>query len=172
MCALVTGVQTCALPISWLRDPAPTPGMGAPMQGEGLAKPKEEPPVGIDLTRYSKPEKPRGEPLVKPEAIKAGAASLWTRIKSGAGAFADWTIRAGERADIPERVEAMEIPRRSRELAAKTGAATASAARAAGRGSAQAGRAAAKASGEAWEKMAIGDKARKDRKSTRRKYNH
>src|SRR3546814_6303059 len=79
MCALVTGVQTCALPISWLRDPAPTPGMGAPMQGEGLAKPKEEPPVGIDLTRYSKPEKPRGEPLVKPEAIKAGAASLWTR---------------------------------------------------------------------------------------------
>jgi hypothetical protein len=28
----------------WLRDPAPTPGMGAPMQGEGLAKPKEEPP--------------------------------------------------------------------------------------------------------------------------------
>src|SRR3546814_984168 len=55
----------------------------------------------------------------------------------------------------------MEIPRRSRELAAKTGAATASAARAAGRGSAQAGRAAAKASGEAWEKMALGDKARK-----------
>src|SRR3546814_18985787 len=68
---------------------------------------------------------------------------------------------SGERADIPERVEAMEIPRRSRELAAKTGAATASAARAAGRGSAQAGRAAAKASGEAWEKMALGDKARK-----------
>ncbi|QCB53385.1 disulfide bond formation protein DsbA [Sphingopyxis sp. PAMC25046] len=145
----------------WLRDPAPKPGMGAPTQGEGLAKPKEEPPVGIDLTRYSKPEKPRGEPLVKPEAIKAGAANLWDRIRDGAEAFADWTIRVGERADIPARVEAMEIPRRSRELAAKTGAVTVRAARAAGRGSAQAGRAAAKASGEAWEKMALGDKARK-----------
>src|SRR3546814_12488842 len=89
----------------WLRDPAPTPVMGAPMQGEGLAKPKEEPPVGIDLTRYSKPEKPRGEPLVKPEAIKAGAAHLWDRVRGGADAFADWTIRAGERADIPARVE-------------------------------------------------------------------
>ncbi len=145
----------------WLRDPAPTPGMGAPTQGEGLAKPKEEPPVGIDLTRYGKPEKPRGEPLVRPEAIKAGAANIWDRIQSGAEAFADWTIRVGERADIPARVEAMDIPRRSRALAAKTGAVTARAARAAGRGSAQAGRAAAKASGEAWEKMALGDKARK-----------
>ncbi|MEI4506074.1 thioredoxin domain-containing protein [Sphingopyxis sp. CCNWLW253] len=144
----------------WLRDPAPTPTGGAPAQGEGLAKPKDEPPVGIDLTRYSAPEKPR-DPLVKPEAIKAGAANLWDRIRDGAEAFADWTIRVGDRADIPARVEAMEIPRRSRELAAKTGALTARAARAAGRGSAQAGRAAAKASGEAWDKMALGDKARK-----------
>ncbi|WP_447757730.1 DsbA family protein [Sphingopyxis fribergensis] len=144
----------------WLRDPAPTPGAHAPAPGEGLAKPKDEPPVGIDLSRYSAPEKPR-DPLVKPEAIKAGAANLWDRIRDGAEAFADWTIRVGDRADIPARVEAMEIPRRSRELAAKTGAVTARAARAAGRGSAQAGRAAAKASGEAWEKMALGDKARK-----------
>lgn len=145
----------------WLRDPAPTPSGGAPARDEGLAKPKDEPPVGIDLTRYSKPEKPRGEPLVKPEAIKAGAANLWDRIRDGAEAFADWTIRVGDRADIPARVEAMEIPRRSRELAAKTGALTARAARAAGRGSAQAGRAAAKAGGEAWEKMALGDKVAK-----------
>lgn len=144
----------------WLRDPAPTPGMGAPRPDEGLAKPKDEPPVGLDLTRYNAPEKPR-DPLVKPEAIKAGAANLWDRIQSGAEAFADWTIRVGDRADIPARVEAMEIPRRSRELAAKTGALTARAARAAGRGSAQAGRAAARAGGEAWDKMALGDKARK-----------
>ncbi len=144
----------------WLRDPAPTPTGGAPAPGEGLAKPKDEPPVGIDLARYSAPEKPR-DPLVKPEAIKAGAANLWDRIQSGAEAFADWTIRVGDRADIPARVEAMEIPRRSRALAAKTGALTARAARAAGRGSAQAGRAAAKASGEAWEKMALGDKVAK-----------
>ena len=79
----------------WLRDPAPTPSAGAPRRDEGLAKPKEEPPVGIDLTRYSAPEKPR-EPLVKPEAIRAGAANLWDRIRYGAGAFADWTIRVGD----------------------------------------------------------------------------
>lgn len=144
----------------WLRNPAPTPTGGAPAHDEGLAKPKEEPPVGIDLARYGAPEKPR-DPLVKPEAFKASAANLWDRIQSGAEAFADWTIRVGDRADIPARVEAMEIPRRSRELAAKTGALTARAARAAGRGSAQAGRAAAKASGEAWEKMALGDKVAK-----------
>ena len=144
----------------WLRDPAPTPG-GAPvrdaMDQGGLAKPKDEPPVGIDLARYKAADKPR-DPLVKPEAIRAGAANLWDRIRDGAEAFADWTIDVGERADIPARVEAMEIPRRSRELAAKTGALTARAARAAGRRSAKAGRAAARASGEAWDRMALGDK--------------
>ncbi|WP_283419895.1 thioredoxin domain-containing protein [Sphingopyxis sp. Geo48] len=123
----------------------------------GLAKPKDEPPVGIDLARYRAGDKPR-DPLVKPETIKAGAANLWDRIRDGAEAFADWTIDVGERADIPARVEAMEIPRRSRELAAKTGELIARAARAVGRGSAKASRAAARASGEAWDKMAIGDK--------------
>ena len=111
----------------------------------GLAKPKDEPPVGIDLARYRAGDKPR-DPLVKPETIKAGAANLWDRIRDGAEAFADWTIDVGERADIPARVEAMEIPRRSRELAAKTGELTARAARAVGRGSAKASRAAARAS--------------------------
>ena len=144
----------------WLRDPAPTPTGGAPARDEGLAKPKGEPPVGIDLARYSAPERPR-DPLVKPEAIKAGAANLWDRIRAGAEAFADWTIRVGDRADIPARVKAMEIPRRARDLAARTGAVTARAARAAGRGSAQAARAAAEASGAAWEKMALGDKVAK-----------
>lgn len=145
----------------WLRDPAPTPVVGAPARDEGLAKPTDEPPIGIDPTRYVASEKPRGEPLVKPEAIKAGAARLWDGVRSGAEAFADWTIRVGERADIPARVEAMEIPRRSRELAARTGTATARAARAAGRGSARVGRAAATTTGEIWTKMALGDKARK-----------
>jgi protein-disulfide isomerase len=140
----------------WVRDPAPTQG-AAPPREEGLAKPKDEPPVGIDLARYKAAEKSQA-PLVKPEAIKAGAATLWDRVRDGAEAFADWTIDVGERADIPARVEAMEIPRRSRELAAKTGALTARAARAVGKGSAKASRAAAKASGDAWERMALGDK--------------
>lgn len=145
----------------WLRDPAPKPGAAASLRDEGLAKPKEEPPIGIDLSRYDTPGKPRGEPLVKPEAIKAGAATLWDRVRGGAEAFADWTIRVGERADVPARVEAMEIPRRARELVARTGAATARTARVIGRGSARAGRAAVRTSGEIWAKMALGDKARK-----------
>ena len=148
----------------WLRDPAPTPDASASAHDTadhgGLAKPTEQPPVGIDLARYKAAEKPR-DPLVRPEAIKAGAANVWDRIRNGAEAFADWTIDVGERADIPARVEAMEIPRRSRALAAKSGALTARAAKAVGRSSAKASRAAAKASGEAWDKMALGDKAQK-----------
>lgn len=149
----------------WLRDPAstsdaaPTPAT-ASVREEGLAKPKDAPPVGIDLARYKAAEKPR-DPLVKPEAIKAGAANLWDRVRGAAEAFADWTIDVGDRADIPAKVEAMEIPRRSREIAQRSAATTARAARAIARGSASAGRATAKASGEAWDKMALGDKARK-----------
>jgi protein-disulfide isomerase len=144
----------------WLRDTAPTPS-AAPLppasSDEGLAKPRETPPVGIDLSRYSTDE-PVRKPAVTSDQLKAGAAGFWQALRDGGSAFAEWTIRVGDRADIPARVEAMEIPRRSRELAAKTAALTASAARAAGRGSAQAGRVAAKASGEAWDKMALGDK--------------
>lgn len=148
----------------WLRDPAPTQGSAPPppvAADEGLAKPRETPPVGIDLSRYSADDKPARQPVVTSGQLKAGAAGLWQALRAGGSAFADWTIRVGDRADIPARVEAMEIPRRASELAAKTGALTASAARAAGRGSAQASRAAAKASGEAWEKMALGEKVAK-----------
>jgi len=148
----------------WLRDPAPTPG-AAPLPpaapDEGLAKPRETPPIGIDVSRYPAQEAPARKPVVTSDQIGAAAAGLWRALRTGSSAFAEWTIRIGERADIPARVEAMEIPRRSRELAAKTGALTARTARAAGRGSAQAGRAAAKAGGEVWDKMALGDKARK-----------
>lgn len=143
----------------WLRDPAPTPGATpAPEAGEGLAKPKDVPPIGIDLSRYPASSEPPRRPLVEPDRLKAGASGLWQAIRRGGAAFADWTIRAGERADIPARVEAMEIPRRSREAAAAAGRAVASGARAAGRGSAKAGRAAAATSGKAWDKMALGDK--------------
>lgn len=143
----------------WLRDPAPNAASrpGAAPE-EGLAKPRETPPVGIDVSRYPVAEKPARAPLVTSGQLKASAAGLWQALRHGAGSFAEWTIRVGDRADIPARVEAMEIPRRTRELAAKTGALTARTLRTAGRGSAQAGRAAARASGEAWDKMALGDK--------------
>lgn len=159
----------------WLRDQEPAASAAPPppaTPGEGLAKPRETPPVGIDLSRYAAEDKPVRKPVVTSDQVRAGAAGLWQAIRGGADAFADWTISVGDRADIPARVEAMEIPRRSREVAAKTGALTASAARKIGRGSAhagrvtakasgEAGRAAAKAGGDAWTKMALGDKARK-----------
>ncbi len=148
----------------WLRDPAPTPD-AAPLPPaapvEGLAKPRETPPVGIDLSRYAADDKAPRKPVATSDQMKAGAAGVWQALRDGADGFADWTIRVGDRADIPARVETMEIPRRTRELAARTGALTAQAARAIGRGSAQAGRATARASGAAWEKLALGDKARK-----------
>lgn len=144
----------------WLRDPAPAPG-AAPRSEEGLAKPKQEPPVGIDLSRYPAAPKPQRAPLVEPAKLRAGAGRIWAATRRGAAAFADWTIRFGERADIPARVEAMELPRRTREASAATARAIAGGARAAGRGSAKAGRAAAAASAQAWDKLALGDKARK-----------
>ena len=148
----------------WLRDSAPTPD-AAPLPpaspAEGLAKPRDIPPVGIDVSRYAAEDKPARKPVVTSDQMKAGAAGIWQALRDGAEAFADWTIRIGDRADIPARVEAMEIPRRAGELTAKTGALTARAARAIGRGSAQAGRATARASSAAWDKLALGDKARK-----------
>ncbi len=146
----------------WLREPAP-PRAAAPLPktDEGLAKPEKGPPVGIDLTRYEpRSETPR-DPLIKPQQIRAGAADIWRAVQSSAAAFADWTIKAGERADIPARVEAMEIPRRSRAAAAVTASAVANGARTLGLASTKAARAAAATSSRAWEKMALGDKARK-----------
>lgn len=148
----------------WLRDAEPTP-TAAPLpptrSDEGLAKPRDMPPVGIDLSHYAADEKAPRKPVVTSDQMKAGAAGVWQALRDGAEAFADWTIRVGDRADIPARVEAMEIPRRASELTARTGALTAQAARAIGRGTAQVGRATATASSAAWDKMALGDKARK-----------
>jgi protein-disulfide isomerase len=148
----------------WLRDAEPTPTAAPrPPVGadDGLAKPRDIPPVGIDLSRYAADAPAPRKPVVTSAQVKAGAAGVWQALRDGADAFADWTIRVGDRADIPARVEAMEIPRRTRDLTARTGALTARAARAIGRGSAQAGRATARASGAAWDKLALGDKARK-----------
>lgn len=152
----------------WLRDAEPTPKAvprpqppTSPSPDEGLAKPRDIPPVGIDLSRYTANDKATRKPVVTSDQMKAGAAGVWRALRNSADAFADWTIRIGDRADIPARVEAMEIPRRTGELAAKTGALTAQAARAIGRGSAQAGRVTAKASSAAWDRLALGDKARK-----------
>ena len=154
----------------WLRDPAPTsapvdprtPSSHADEHDDGgLAKPRAVPPVGLDVSRYPAEERMPRRPAIDSDKLKAGASGLWRAIKDGSSAFADWTIRLGEKADVPARVEAMEIPRRSRELAARTADATARAAKAAGRGTARGSAAAAAASAKAWEKMALGEKVGK-----------
>lgn len=151
----------------WLRDPAAS---GAPAPAEppragpdagpdgGLAKPREVPPVGLDVSRYPAEERVAKAPAVDTERLRAGASGLWNSVKDGSSAFADWTIRVGERADIPARVEAMEIPRHARALAGRAADATARAAKAAGRGTARGSAAAAAASARAWDKMALGEK--------------
>ena len=151
----------------WLRDPASTatPSATAPQEVDvdgGLAKPRDVPPVGLDVSNYTTPEERIEKPsAVDSDRLKAGASGLWRSIRNGSSAFADWTIRIGEAADIPARVEAMEIPRRSRELATKTATTTTRAARAVGRGTARGSAAAAAASAQAWDKMALGEKVGK-----------
>ncbi len=154
----------------WLRDPAPTSARDephapaghtdAPDDG-GLAKPRAVPPVGLDVSRYPAEERTPRRPVVDSDRLKAGASGLWRAMRDGSSAFADWTIRIGEKADVPARVEAMEIPRRSRELAARTADVTARAAKAIGRGTVRSGAAAGAASTKAWEKMALGEKVGK-----------
>ena len=150
----------------WLRDPAPTAtpvddGAHQASSNEGLAKPRAVPPVGLDVSRYPAEERLTAKPAVDTDRLKAVASGLWRAIRDGSSAFADWTIRVGDRADVPARVEAMEIPRRSRELAGRTADATARAARALGRGTARGSSAAAAASAKAWDKMALGEKVGK-----------
>ncbi len=146
----------------WLRDPAPADAGAIPAAAdEGLAKPRAVPPVGLDVSRYPTEEWLTAKPAVDTDRLKAGASGLWRAIRDGGRAFADWTIRVGEKADVPARVEAMEIPRRSRDLADRTADATARAAKALGRGTARGSAAAAAASARAWDKMALGEKVGK-----------
>lgn len=150
----------------WLRDPAPANDGARAASTEarddaGLAKPREVPPIGLDVSRYPAETHTPLKPAVDGERLKAGAHGLWRAIRDGSSAFADWTIRVGERADVPARVEAMEIPRRSRKLAGRTADATARTAKALGRGTARGSAAAAAASAKAWDKIALGEKVGK-----------
>src|SRR3546814_16942337 len=66
----------------WLRDPAPTPGAPRTDEGdEGLAKPKETPPVGLDLSRYPAAAEPKRPPLVETDRLRAGHASAWAELR-------------------------------------------------------------------------------------------
>ncbi|WP_052071858.1 DsbA family protein [Sphingopyxis sp. MWB1] len=143
----------------WLRDPVPPreepPAAPAARPDEGLAKPQDVPPVGLDLSGYSRPDQPQRPPIIERERVKAGAIGAARAIRRGAEAFAAWTIDVGERADIPARIEALEIPRRSRVAAARSAALTKAAAAATARGTAKAARASGAASRSLWTRMAL-----------------
>jgi len=150
----------------WLRDAASAPvepraaASDTPPDG-GLAKPRETVPLGLDVSRYPAEDRMPRRASVDTDRLKNGAGRLWRAIRTGGSAFADWTIRLGETADVPRRVEEMEIPRRSRELAGRTADGTARTVKALGRGTAKGSRATAAASAALWQKIALGEKVSK-----------
>lgn len=144
----------------WLREapPAPVPAP-AKRRSEtppdaGLAR-DEVPPLGIDLHGYVTAEKPPAPPplvdRVKPvaAAVRSGVARGWAATMVGARAFADWTIRVGARADVPARIAALEIPRRSGVAARRAGLLIAAAGRSIAAATGKAGGAAATQLGNA-----------------------
>lgn len=147
----------------WLRETPPPPAAApvkrrldaAPGSGDGGVARDETPPLGVDLTGYApQPKAPPPPPLadrVKPavNAVKSGVAQAGAATLRGARAFADWTIRVGDRADVPARVAALEIPRRSGVAAQQTGSMLAAAGRATAAASGKAGNAAAQQLGKA-----------------------
>ncbi|HET6537661.1 MAG TPA: thioredoxin domain-containing protein [Sphingopyxis sp.] len=144
----------------WLRE-ADDPGAEPPAEDVGLAKPRDVPPIGLDLSRYADEEKLPRAPLIDGEALKAHGVRAGKMLRSGASRFALWTIGLGEKADIPARLDAMEIPRRTKDLAQRSSEAATSATRAAARGTVKASKASAEKSAEVWQKMALGDKVSK-----------
>jgi protein-disulfide isomerase len=126
----------------WLREPAtpqaaPVKRRYEPEADAPLAR-DEDLPLGVDLSGYVLDEVPP-KPLpdrVKPVARAAGdgAARLWAASRRGAGHFADWTMRLGAQADVPARVAALEIPRRTGAAAQRGGLMLAAAGRVIGAG--------------------------------------
>ncbi len=131
----------------WLREPAspqavPVKRRYEPDADAPLAR-DEDLPLGVDLSGYVLDEVP-AKPLpdrVKPVARAAGdgAARLWAASRRGAGQFADWTIRLGAQADVPKRLAALEIPRRTGVAAQRGGMLLAAAGRAIGAGAVRLG---------------------------------
>lgn len=145
----------------WLRQNPPPPAPvkrryepAPPPSDTGLAR-DEPPPLGIDVAGYAAKSAPAAPPpqtdRIKPviAAAQTGAGLGWAATVRGARAFADWTIRVGERADVPARIAALEIPRRSAEAARRTGKLLGIAGRATAAATGKAGTAAAAQLGKA-----------------------
>ncbi|MCC2601191.1 DsbA family protein [Sphingopyxis yananensis] len=146
-------------------DDAAAPHTQGAMHSQGGPQDPNLPPMGMDLARYADQEKGVRPPLLDAAKVKQGTATALTKLRAASLRFADWTIALGQKADIPTRVEKMEIPRRTKDLARRSGAAAAEATRTAAEatrtaaeGTAKASKASAAKSKEIWEKMALADK--------------
>jgi protein-disulfide isomerase len=149
----------------WLRDKDGSlrPMAPPPPTDEGIAKPRESAPIGLDISNYAPP--PEDEvplPRAQGQRVAADAAAL-TRTaakgaRSAAGRFADWTIGLGERIDMPSRVAALDLGGKARGTAAAISAAM----RKGARTGADIGGKAASASGEGlrkgWQAAALGER--------------
>ncbi len=137
------------------RPPAPPvtspPTAGGTPPAAGLAKPAAPPPLGLDLASYDGP--PPTVSRAEPRA-KALASQFWAASRRAASRFADWTIALGVAADVPARLAALELARRSGaaalELARRSGVAAGSGWRGLRAAAAWAGAAAARGGGALW----------------------
>lgn len=142
----------------WLRDPVPGPAKNdGSAPAEGLAKPPASPPIGIDVSAYPI-EDAAVPPLARaPDRLKAGTRTAVSRMRDAAHSFADWTIKAGVAADIPAKVERLELPRRTRELAQGSAATTARAGKGIGKGAVTVWNSLAAATAKGWQRLALPD---------------
>lgn len=142
----------------WLRNqgaapgPAGSAGSGdvarpAPLPTTGRQSPADEPPVRAAAMSA---DELLARPLAIPAAPMVETPGAGEKVKVALAAFADWTIRLGERADIPARVERLELGRRARE----TGGAIAAGLKIGAEKSGEAAKAAAAIAGRAGESAA------------------
>lgn len=135
------------VPVKRRHERASPPGDGGLMRDEAL-------PLGVDVSAYAAPPKSPPPSLSEQAgpavaAAKSFAARGWAATVRAAYAFADWTIRVGERADIPARIAALEIPRKSAAAARQGGVLLRAAGRATAAATGKAGTAAAAQLGKA-----------------------
>ncbi len=144
----------------WLRNQGAAPAPAAPTGSSDVARPAPLPTTGGRNPANEPPPPARtaamsadellARPLPMPAPPMDETTGARERVKAALAAFADWTIRLGERADIPARVERLELGRRAREA----GGAIAAGLRTGAEKSGEAAKAAAAIAGRAGESAA------------------
>lgn len=147
----------------WLRDKdGSLRPMTPPPADAGIAKPRESAPVGLDISAYAPPlgDEPaaRPRPMRPPVDTAALTRAAAARTKAAAQGFADWTIRMGERIDIPARVARLELGDRLRAAGSRAMATAKKGAQAGAALSEKAASASADTARKGWKAAAVGDR--------------